>query len=69
MSAREEATGRSPSSSRRSPVPRITSGRAVVPSPISGVVDAVNELLASQPSTLFTDPCGKGWIACVCTTR
>ncbi|HUT11309.1 MAG TPA: response regulator [Thermoguttaceae bacterium] len=41
----------------------------VVPSPISGVVDDVNELLASQPSALFTDPCGKGWIACVCTTR
>jgi len=41
----------------------------VVPSPISGVVDAVNELLVSQPSALFTDPCGKGWIGCVCTTR
>ena len=41
----------------------------VVPSPISGVVDAVNGLLASQPSAIFTDPCGKGWIACVCTTR
>ena len=42
---------------------------AVVPSPISGVVDNVNGLLASRPSTLFDDPCGKGWIACVCTTR
>ncbi|NQU24999.1 MAG: hypothetical protein HQ567_27250 [Candidatus Nealsonbacteria bacterium] len=41
----------------------------VVPSPISGVVDAVNKLLESHPSSLFTDPCGKGWIACVCTTR
>ena len=41
----------------------------VVPSPISGVVDAVNELLVSHPSALFTDPCGKGWIACVCATR
>jgi DNA-binding response OmpR family regulator/glycine cleavage system H lipoate-binding protein len=42
---------------------------AIVPSPISGVVDTVNELLAGHPSALFTDPCGKGWIACVCTTR
>jgi CheY-like chemotaxis protein/glycine cleavage system H lipoate-binding protein len=41
----------------------------VVPSPISGVVDSVNELLVSHPSALCTDPCGKGWIACVCTTR
>jgi DNA-binding response OmpR family regulator/glycine cleavage system H lipoate-binding protein len=42
---------------------------AVVPSPISGVVVAVNELLADDPSLLLTDPCGKGWMACICTTR
>ncbi|OHB73387.1 MAG: hypothetical protein A2V70_21100 [Planctomycetes bacterium RBG_13_63_9] len=42
---------------------------AVVPSPISGVVDAINVLLAVDPSALFSDPCGRGWIACVCTTR
>ncbi len=41
----------------------------VVPSPISGLVDTVNELLVSHPSALLTDPCGKGWIARVCTTR
>ena len=41
----------------------------VVPSPISGVVVAVNEVLAKEPSVLLSDPCGKGWIACICTTR
>jgi len=38
-------------------------------SPISGVVVAVNELLNGTPSALLNDPCGAGWIACVCTTR
>jgi DNA-binding response OmpR family regulator len=41
----------------------------VVPSPISGVVVAVNELLTKEPSVLLSDPCGNGWIACICTTR
>lgn len=41
----------------------------VVPSPISGVVVAVNERLNTEPSLLLDDPCGQGWIACVCTTR
>lgn len=41
----------------------------VVPSPISGVVVSVNESLDSDPSVVLSDPCGKGWIACVCTTR
>jgi len=41
----------------------------VVPSPISGVVDAVNGLLKNDPSVLFNEPIGKGWIACVCATR
>jgi DNA-binding response OmpR family regulator len=40
-----------------------------VPSPISGVVVRVNERLADDPSLLLSDPCGKGWIACICTTR
>jgi len=41
----------------------------VVPSPLSGVVIGVNELLGAEPSTLLRDPCGTGWIACICTTR
>ena len=42
---------------------------AIVLAPISGVVVAVNELLNGTPSALLNDPCGAGWIACVCTTR
>jgi len=41
----------------------------VVPSPVSGVVVSVNELLNEDPSVLFSDPCGEGFIACICTTR
>jgi len=41
----------------------------VVPSPISGVVVAVNDLIEQDPSRLSADPCGRGWIACICTTR
>jgi CheY-like chemotaxis protein len=40
-----------------------------VPSPVSGVIVSVNEALSSDPSLLVADPCGKGWIACICTTR
>lgn len=40
-----------------------------IPSPISGVVAGVNDALAQDPSLLLRDPCGEGWIACVCTTR
>ncbi len=40
-----------------------------VPSPVSGVVVAVNDLLAQRPGLLATDPCGNGWIACICTTQ
>jgi DNA-binding response OmpR family regulator len=40
-----------------------------LPSPVSGVVVAVNEALCGDPTLLATDPCGRGWIACVCTTR
>ena len=41
----------------------------LIPSTVSGVVVGVNEPLHSEPSLLFDDPCGDGWIACVCTTR
>jgi len=41
----------------------------LVPSPVSGVVVAVNEALPQHPGWLSSDPCGEGWIACVCTTR
>lgn len=30
--------------------------------PVSGTVTAVNELLASNPETINTDPYGNGWI-------
>lgn len=40
-----------------------------IPAPVSGVVVAVNELLSEQPSALIDEPCGQGWIACLCTTR
>ncbi len=43
--------------------------QAIVPSPISGVVVSINELLAEDASTLLKSPCGEGWIACICTTR
>jgi CheY-like chemotaxis protein len=36
---------------------------------VSGVVVGVNEALTRDPSTLQSEPCGQGWIACVCTTR
>jgi len=41
----------------------------VVPSPVSGVVVAINDALVEDPSALAHDPCRKGWIACICTTR
>jgi len=41
----------------------------IVPSPVSGVVMEVNQAVTQKPSLLLTDPCGEGWIACVCTTR
>jgi CheY-like chemotaxis protein/glycine cleavage system H lipoate-binding protein len=41
----------------------------IVPAPVSGLVVAVNERLNDEPTLLATDPCGEGWIACVCTTR
>ena len=40
-----------------------------VPSPLSGVVVAVNESLAADPRQLVSDPCGAGWIACTCPTH
>jgi DNA-binding response OmpR family regulator/glycine cleavage system H lipoate-binding protein len=41
----------------------------VVPSPVSGVVVAVNDHLHKRPKLLSTEPCGEGWIACICTTQ
>jgi FixJ family two-component response regulator/glycine cleavage system H lipoate-binding protein len=41
----------------------------LVPSPVSGVVMAVNETLTQRPGLLASDPCGEGRIACICTTR
>jgi CheY-like chemotaxis protein/glycine cleavage system H lipoate-binding protein len=41
----------------------------LIPSPVSGVVAFVNDSLAGDPSPLLSDPCGKGWIACICPTR
>lgn len=41
----------------------------LLPSPVSGVVVAVNDALSKNPAMLLSDPCGQGWIACVCPTR
>ncbi|MGO8753487.1 MAG: response regulator [Thermoguttaceae bacterium] len=41
----------------------------VVPSPVSGVVVVVNELLKQRPGWLASDPFGEGWLACICTTH
>ena len=43
--------------------------QVIVPSPVSGLVVAVNERLNEEPNLLASDPCGEGWIACVYTTR
>ncbi len=40
-----------------------------VPAPLSGVVVAVNEALKQDPGLLLSDPCQKGWIACISATR
>ena len=42
---------------------------AVVRAPLTGVVAGVNDALADEPGLVATDPCGQGWIACLCTTR
>jgi DNA-binding response OmpR family regulator len=41
----------------------------LIPSPVSGVVAGVNPMLEHRPQLLASDPCGEGWIACICTTR
>jgi FixJ family two-component response regulator/glycine cleavage system H lipoate-binding protein len=41
----------------------------IIPSPVSGVVIEVNDLLTSQPALLTDDPCGKGWVAGISPTR
>ncbi|MCE5268870.1 MAG: response regulator [Planctomycetaceae bacterium] len=40
-----------------------------LPSPVSGVVVAVNDALSGNPGLLLSDPCDQGWIACVSPTR
>jgi DNA-binding response OmpR family regulator len=41
----------------------------VIPSPLSGVVVAVNESLSSDLSPLVHEPCTGGWVAGICPTR
>ncbi len=41
----------------------------IIRAPLSGVVAAINEELAQKPTLLADDPCGQGWVACLCTTR
>lgn len=41
----------------------------LIPSPVSGVVAEVNGLLSKHPHLFVSDPCGEGWIACICSTR
>ena len=41
----------------------------VVVSPLSGVVDAVNQQVLRDPSALWDDPTGSGWIAAIRPTR
>ncbi len=41
----------------------------IVASPVSGVVVGLNSALAEDPSVLAEEPCGRGWLACICTTR
>jgi DNA-binding response OmpR family regulator/glycine cleavage system H lipoate-binding protein len=41
----------------------------IVPSPVSGVVLAINESLPKQLDWLSSDPCGDGCIACISSTR
>ncbi len=49
----------------------IVSGKPLltIPSPVSGVVAGINPLVEHNPQLLASDPCGEGWIACICTTR
>lgn len=39
-----------------------------IPSPVTGTVVNVNEALEHDPSLLVKEPCGRGWIACICPT-
>ncbi len=66
-----------PAADRRSRLSGPAAGRrdrgrqaaAVHPRALSGVVVAVNEALKQDPALLLSDPCGKGWIACISATR
>lgn len=37
--------------------------------PVSGVVVGVNDALETDSSAMLSDPCGRGWIACISPTR
>ncbi len=41
----------------------------VVVSPVSGIVEGVNQSLGKEPSALWDDPTGSGWIASIRPTR
>jgi glycine cleavage system H lipoate-binding protein len=41
----------------------------LIPSPLSGVVVAVNETLKQNPALLLCDPCDSGWLAYISATR
>jgi DNA-binding response OmpR family regulator len=54
------------------PLAAVTVGdkpQQLIPAPLSGVVVAVNEALKQDPGLLLSDPCGRGWIACISATR
>jgi glycine cleavage system H lipoate-binding protein/CheY-like chemotaxis protein len=41
----------------------------MLPSPLSGVVVAINEELENGADPVLADPCGRGWVAVICPTR
>lgn len=41
----------------------------IIPAPVSGLVQAVNDSLSAGAAALATDPCGRGWIASISPTR
>lgn len=47
----------------------IAGRQRILPSPVSGVVVAANDSLSADPTALLSDPCGRGWIACISPTR
>lgn len=45
---------------------RGVTGEVYLPSPLTGVVERINERLLEDPSLLNKDPYGRGWIAEIC---